>query len=108
MGTICSNCNMEYYFTKNNNNKSIIIDNLPKIKDYFKENERKTTKRKTDIQEKSNYNQLIVRVLKEEKIKKSRPKRKITIRNTLIIQTMVDEVIKEYNSTYENLEDNKN
>ena len=101
---------MEYYFTnKNNNNKSKKIDNLPKIKDYFKENERKTAKRKTEINnEKSNYNQLIVRVLKEEKIKKSRPKRKITIRNTLIIQTMVDEVIKEYNSTYENLEDNKN
>ncbi len=39
MGAVCSNCNIKYYFNDENiNNKSIIIDNLPKIKDYFKDN----------------------------------------------------------------------
>lgn len=108
MGAVCSNCNMKYYFDDENvNNKSIIIDNLPKIKDYFKDNERINVKRKTEKNEKSQYNRIITRVLKEEKIKKSRPRRKTTIRNTLLIQSMVNEVIKEYNSTNGDLEENE-
>ena len=108
MGAVCSNCNMKYYFNDENvNNKSIIIDNLPKIKDYFKDNERINVKRKTEKNQKSQYNRIITRVLKEEKIQKSRPRRKTTIRNTLLIQSMVNEVIKEYNSTNGDLEENE-